>query len=202
MTTGFSTSATVAWTKAAGFASDAKFVPHLDFTLPTVNATGDVAGSLTPTIQVLIDGVGGPEIALRSGLDLMAYSSVVDTHSWNLSAPVSLTGRMTVPLLRLTSGVLRIYDRTFVLYEGMGIEPIELEGAVQGMPYSEQVSATGGKPPYSWSGYPPPGLTLNRLTGVISGTPEAWGTFPFDVTVTDTLGLKETWRYYLWVAPS
>jgi hypothetical protein len=199
--TGFSTSATVAGTKAGGFAPVATFDPHFDFTRPTVNGTGDVAGNLTPTIQVLIDGVAGPRIALRSGLDFTARSTIFAFPSWNLSAPVSLTGRMTVPLLRLTSPVLRIYDHTFVLYESMAITPVQLKGAVQGIPYSERVSATGGKPPYFWSGYPPAGLTLNPLTGVISGTPEAVGTFPFDVTVTDTLGLKQTWRYYIAVVP-
>jgi hypothetical protein len=43
-----------------------------------------------------------------------------------------------------------------------------------GVPYSAQLTASGGKPPYKWSisaGALPPGLTLNSATGVISGIP-------------------------------
>jgi len=55
-----------------------------------------------------------------------------------------------------------------------------------GQPYSVQLEATGGTPPYSWSvtaGGLPAGLLLNANTGVISGTPSAAGTFGFTIQV-------------------
>jgi len=55
-----------------------------------------------------------------------------------------------------------------------------------GTSYSHALAATGGQTPYTWSrtsGYLPSGLTLNSLTGVISGTPVTTGTRTFTVKV-------------------
>lgn len=56
--------------------------------------------------------------------------------------------------------------------------------------YSQQLAATGGTPPLTWtvgSGTLPPGLNLTS-TGVISGTPTILGTSSIDVVVTDVNG--------------
>ena len=68
---------------------------------------------------------------------------------------------------------------------------VPLPGAQVGTAYSVALTATGGTPPYTWavtSGALPPGLTLNAVTGVISGTPTAAGSATFTVTVTDSTG--------------
>jgi hypothetical protein len=60
-------------------------------------------------------------------------------------------------------------------------------GAV-GASYNQQVTASGGLPPYLWQvsgGALPPGLSLNPSTGVISGTPTGTGTFSFTILVKD-----------------
>jgi prepilin-type N-terminal cleavage/methylation domain-containing protein len=58
-----------------------------------------------------------------------------------------------------------------------------------GTPYpSTTLSATGGKPSYTWSlqsGSLPPGLSLSG-GGIISGTPSTEGTYSFTVRVTDS----------------
>jgi hypothetical protein len=54
---------------------------------------------------------------------------------------------------------------------------------------SQQLTASGGEPPYKWSlaeGVLPPGLTLST-NGLISGTPTNAGTFNFVARVTDSL---------------
>jgi hypothetical protein len=64
-----------------------------------------------------------------------------------------------------------------------------LPAATLGAPYSAALAATGGAPPYTWSvtsGKLPTGLSLNRATGVISGTPAVLGTSGFTVGVTDS----------------
>ena len=64
-----------------------------------------------------------------------------------------------------------------------------LPGASVGSAYSQTLTATGGKPPYSWSvttGALPDGLSLNSNSGLISGTPTATGSFTFNARVTDS----------------
>jgi subtilisin family serine protease len=54
--------------------------------------------------------------------------------------------------------------------------------------YSQTLAAIGGETPYTFSladGALPAGLTLNATTGVISGTPNAPGTYDFTALVTD-----------------
>ena len=66
-------------------------------------------------------------------------------------------------------------------------------GASGGAPYSAQVTATGGLPPYSWSATGLATLSINRSTGAISGalsTP--LDVLPVTVTVTDANGVNAT----------
>jgi len=56
--------------------------------------------------------------------------------------------------------------------------------------YSAQLSATGGRPPYTWSvtGTLPVGLSLTASNGAISGTPTTPGTYNFTATANDSTG--------------
>ena len=56
--------------------------------------------------------------------------------------------------------------------------------------------ATGGSPPYTWSGQPPSGLTL-RPSGLLLGAPSATGTQTFTATVTDSTGSTATGTFSL-----
>jgi len=65
-----------------------------------------------------------------------------------------------------------------------------LTSATVSVPYSKALFATGGSVPYTWSvtsGALPAGLTMNSLTGLISGTPSVGGDFTFTVKVTAAL---------------
>ena len=54
--------------------------------------------------------------------------------------------------------------------------------------YNGSVTAAGGTAPYtfSWSGAPPPGLSLGKQSGAVTGTPTAAGTYDFTIGVTDS----------------
>ncbi len=63
-----------------------------------------------------------------------------------------------------------------------------LPSGTLGALYSRQIAATGGVPPYTFSmDANPSGISINR-SGLLSGTPTASGTFPFNIGVTDSLG--------------
>jgi len=53
------------------------------------------------------------------------------------------------------------------------------------------IAGTGVPTSYSATGLPP-GLVLNALTGVISGSPTAWGTFPVTINATNAAGTSTT----------
>ena len=64
-----------------------------------------------------------------------------------------------------------------------------LPAATKGVPFSQQLSATGGKSPYTWTvteGGLPAGMALASATGIMSGTPGVTGSFSFTVTATDS----------------
>jgi hypothetical protein len=64
--------------------------------------------------------------------------------------------------------------------------------------FSTTFQASGGTPPYTWTGQPPAGLTL-RPSGLLLGAPTTTGTFTFTVTVTDAAGAKATGTFSLTV---
>jgi hypothetical protein len=64
--------------------------------------------------------------------------------------------------------------------------------------FSTSFLASGGTPPYTWSGRPPTGLTL-RPSGLVLGSPAATGTSTFTITVTDAAGATATGTFSLTV---
>ena len=80
-----------------------------------------------------------------------------------------------------------------------------LPGGLAGIPYSVPLTASGGAAPYGWSisaGSLPSGLALGATTGLISGTPQASGSFAFTVQVTDTNGVESQTPFTLAIYPS
>lgn len=64
----------------------------------------------------------------------------------------------------------------------------KLSSSQIGFPYSTTMAATGGTSPYSWTvinGTLPTGMSLDKATGIISGTPTAPGNFDFVIQVQD-----------------
>jgi uncharacterized repeat protein (TIGR03803 family) len=84
--------------------------------------------------------------------------------------------------LTVDGGTLQIVTNTLV-------------NAVVGIPYSSQLVAEGGTPPYTWSvssGSLPVGLSLGTSTGIIAGTPTTAQTAAFTIKVADNVGDSTT----------
>jgi len=77
-----------------------------------------------------------------------------------------------------------------------------LPNATAQSPYSHQLNATGGFPPYTWSSDVslPPGLSL-ASTGVISGTPSTAGSYTLSINVRDQQQGTASMRFALTVQP-
>jgi len=80
-------------------------------------------------------------------------------------------------------------SKTYSLVVGsvtISISPSSLSAATQNSAFSQQLSASGGTAPYTYSntGSLPSGLSLTS-GGLISGTPTATGTYSIDITATD-----------------
>ncbi|MBI1824008.1 MAG: putative Ig domain-containing protein, partial [Nitrospirae bacterium] len=71
-----------------------------------------------------------------------------------------------------------------------------IKDGIAGLAYSQIFTATGGNLGYEWSmtagfgGTLPAGLSIDRFSGVLSGTPAAAGTYPITITVKDITALS------------
>lgn len=77
---------------------------------------------------------------------------------------------------------------------GLTVTSTTLPAGTAGVPYSQNLGATGGAAPYSWqyvSGSLPGGVSVGT-NGTVSGTPAAGGVYSFNVRVTDSTGATAT----------
>ena len=76
----------------------------------------------------------------------------------------------------------------------------------QNVPYSDQLYAGGGTPPYTFQLAPnsalPPGIGLNTTTGLLSGTPTDSGLYSFSLTVTDATSVSATTAFSIQLCPN
>ena len=86
----------------------------------------------------------------------------------------------------------------------IGVDPPTLPSGSVGTPYNQTLTGTGGTGPYTFavdSGSLPPGLTLDSATGVISGTPNSGGSFPFTIRAFDAgSGCSGTREYTVFIS--
>ena len=142
-------------------------------------ATLSASGAVAPYSYTLTGG------ALPTGVTLAANGQ--------LSGTPTVSGSFAFAVqVRDANGQIGAANLTLgVGVPTLTITPATLPAAVQGIAYSQTLTASGGIAPYSFAistGTLPAGLTLNTTTGVISGTPTASGTANFAISATDSTG--------------
>lgn len=126
----------------------------------------------------------------------------LDASSGMLSGVPTATGTSNFTVQAVDSSVpARTGSMPFTLVVNgqLAFSITSLPDAAVNVPYSATASVSGGNAPYTWSiisGGPPPGLSLNSATGVISGTPTTAGGYGLGLKVTDSSNPQQTAKFF------
>jgi len=179
----------------------------------TPTAPAPLPGALTITTTTLPDGTANLPYASTVG-----GSGGITPYTWSVtpSLPANLTFDQTTGAINGTPAAQGNSTHTFTLQDSssppqtmqkslsltinsapaiLSITTTSLPNGAIGQTYNQTVQAAGGTGALTWSifaGALPQNLSLNPPTGVISGTPNAPGTFSFSVRVADTGGQADT----------
>ncbi|MBZ5582211.1 MAG: Ig domain-containing protein [Acidobacteriia bacterium] len=179
-------------------------------------AGGKAAGAAGLTVSVAPLTIVS---ALPSGIAGVPYSTTltasggVPPYTWSLAgdAPTgfsltkdgSLSG--TYPSAAVLSLPVRVVDSqansaTAQLSLRIDAAPLQITTAslpngTAGSPYNQTLTASGGVPPFTWTGTLPAGLTLDANTGTVNGASAAGGASVLAITVMDAAGVKNTKSY-------
>lgn len=170
-------------------------VQNVTYTTTTLAAAGGIA----PRTWSVTVGT------LPAGLTLNASTGAISgkptaTGSSNFTVQVSDSSS---PALTATKALSILVDPP----PPLSVTTTTLPGGSQNIVYSTTLAASGGTTPYiAWvvtAGALPAGLTLHSATGIIDGTPTAFGTFDITVQVTDstTPALTATKAFSIVIAP-
>ncbi len=159
---------------------------RVGITTPATLNGGSVAAAYSQTL------------AATGGLPPYSWSVVSGTlpSGVTLSGAGVIAGSPTAPgtftfTVRVTDSAAVTASQQFTITVATGLiisSAATLPGAVVGAAYSQTLRAAGGTAPYTWTlvtGSLPMGLSLAG-SGVISGTPTAFGTSSFTAQVTDS----------------
>lgn len=206
-----STTATSDPTAAVQAASSSSPVAPTNTAAPTVSGTAQQGKTLTAAAgtwngtQPLAYGYQWKRCD-SSGSTCSALSGAT-SQSYTLgSADVNSTMRVDVTASNTAGASTATSSPTpTVTSAPTTISPATLPSGTVGVAYSQQLSASGPNPPYTFKlsvGSLPAGLTLSSA-GLLSGTPSASGSFSFTVAAVDvTSATAATQAYALSIAPA
>ena len=122
--------------------------------------------------------------SLPTGLSLSTNGIITGTPS--------VTGSFTFTV-GLTDTIGRTASKSYIIIvdEPLSQPTARLVDGISNTPYTQTLTASGGFPPYSWSVYSgalPAGLTLDSVSGVISGTPLGATQQPVIIAARDSIG--------------
>lgn len=144
----------------------------------------------------------------------LSATGVAPPFSWSVSAgslPQGLSLDPATGEIRGTSTAVGIHPVTVTVTDSKGTSTVRdlsltvtaittssLANSPLNSWYSQQLTATGGAGPYTWTlldGPLPPGITLDHATGAISGSTTAAGRYLFTIAATDSEGIVSQRTY-------
>lgn len=174
-------------------------VRRTPITLEPASLANAAAGAAYSQVVSVTDGVAPYTFALLAGtlpagltLDAGGELSGIATESGTFAFTVGAVDAEGVPGSRAYS--------LAVTCGPIAVSPSSLPFAQVGVPFSQMFLATSALTPVTWSvtsGTLPAGLSLQPVTGVLSGTPTAAGFAAFTVTATDPAGCTGSESYGL-----
>jgi hypothetical protein len=85
---------------------------------PSAQASGSLGAHVTPELQVLLYGAGGPVFDATTGLDFNADTT--QNPWWRLTAPLKVTASLAAPDFDLSTPALTLYSHTFTIAHAPG----------------------------------------------------------------------------------
>ena len=144
--------------------------------------------------------------AIRGGFVAGSPADARSVNPFGVVAIAALVGMFadtaTQKLKEIFNTLFKTTDARLDKLAPVEISTTKLDDAVINAPYSQKLSASGGKPPYTWAAQGlPAGISLDSATGAVHGTPTTTGTATIVITVTDATGAKVTKSLTLKVLP-
>jgi hypothetical protein len=185
-------------TNPGGAASNTVTFSVLAPTISSLSATSLPAGS--PAFALTVTGANflyGSQVSFRG----TALAATVGGNNTTLTTtvPASLLttpGAVNVQVVNPGGALSNVV--TFTVVASLAINATSLPSGTTGSSYSFPLTGRGGTPPYTWSatGYPP-GLAINPASGVLSGVPQASGSYVVTVVLRDAVNSTATAQFPL-----
>jgi len=145
-------------------------------------ASVSASGGVAPYTYAVSAGALPTGLSLSPAGEISGTPTALGTFAFQISATDSATG--AGPYSGTVDLSVTVTALTLV------VTPTVLPDVLAGVPYSQQLAASGGQGGYTFAltaGSLPPGLTLTTA-GLIDGKPTTAGVFAFTVTATDGFG--------------
>ena len=176
------------------------FYPAKDGTI-AFDACSAQSNRLVPSIrwELLREGMEDYEYLwlLNGGDPVIGVANAADAVAQTFIASRTLYSRVPTDLAAARRQIAQSLGASCLT-----LSPATLPGGTVGQGYSQNITASGGNPPYTFTvtaGALPVGLSLTS-GGVLAGTPTLAATFGFTVTATDGTGCAGTQGYSVTIA--
>jgi hypothetical protein len=176
--------ATTAADTAAVAISEITIVPLNKITINVAPTTATISSGGKQQFSATLTATSNTAVTWQASKGTISSTGLFIAPSVTSSTILTVTAASAAD-----KGVIATSQVTVMPLSKLSFATQPLPAGTAGSAYSATLTATGGTTPYSWKivgGSLPQGLSLDKSTGVISGTTALAGTFSFTASVTDS----------------